>query len=70
MDMGKDGYPPKMGGSEVNEKKQTRRRCSTDAPRCPYVSEDVNSIPCRALTIAFGVCFALMALWEVISSWM
>ena len=24
----------------------------------------------NALAAAFGICFALMALWEVISSWM
>ncbi len=70
MDMGKDGYLQRIGGSEVSEKKQMRRRCSTDASKCPYRSEDVEIIPCRALTIAFGICFALMALWEVISSWM
>lgn len=54
----------------MSGKETTRQRCNTGAPSCPYRSEDVNSIPCRALTIAFGVCFALMALWEVISSWM
>lgn len=54
----------------MGSEKETRQRCHADAPGCPYKSEDVEIIPCRALTIAFGICFALMALWEVISSWM
>lgn len=54
----------------MGSEKEARQCCNTDAPGCPYKSEDVEIIPCRALTIAFGICFALMALWEVISSWM
>ena len=54
----------------MGSEKETRQRCHADAPRCPYVCEDVEIIPCRALVAAFGICFALMALWEVISSWM
>lgn len=54
----------------MNEEKQARRCGNNGAPKCPYSSEDTQIVPCRALVVVFGACFALMALWEVITSWM
>jgi len=54
----------------MGSEKETRQRCHADAPGCPYKSEDVEIIPCRALVAAFGACFALMCIWEVVTSWM
>lgn len=55
----------------MNEEKQARRCGDSGAPkRCPYACKDVDIVPCRALVAVFGACFALMALWEVITSWM
>ena len=54
----------------MDSKEAMRRRCSADASkRCPYEDEDTGIIPCRALVAAFGACFALMCIWEVVTSW-
>ena len=62
-----DGKEEKV--MEEKGRETTRQCCNTDAPSCPYRSEDVEIIPCRALVAAFGICFALMCIWEVVTSW-
>lgn len=55
--------------------KATRRRCHCE--RAKDVHQDTAIVPHddweranRLLPLVFGVCFALMCIWEVITSWM
>lgn len=51
--------------------KDTARRSGNFARAAARpVSRDVPIIPEKALVWAFGTTFALMALWEVVTSWM